>query len=83
MFCKKVNKTVGGNVNDNKKLRKNIYLGMTKEEYLSLFNNSFLTNIKREKNRKKIIYVPHATWEDIGMTGTIHVYDGKIHRAKK
>ncbi len=55
MFCRK------------KKVPKKIYLGMTNEEYLGLSNHSILEKMRREKARKKIVYIAHASWEDIGI----------------
>ncbi len=92
MFCKKginvngSNSTsvvnVSGDAGD-KNMRKSLYLGMSHNEYVRVFHGTLLDKLRKEKNRRKIIYVPHATWEDIGVTKTSRVYSGKIQRGKK
>ncbi len=76
MFCNKGSKALGGHSKsvlsptvdgNDKNARKVIYLGMSKEEYLKLFHGSFFDRFRKDKERKKITYIAHASWEDIGI----------------
>ncbi len=92
MFCKIFSKSSGGrpasvlNVNNDgsdPKLRRVIYLGMSHDEYVKRFHGTFMDKIRREEKRRKIIYHPHATLEDILASKSTKNFDGKRQKNNK